>query len=89
MIIVERIADRATLKGAVRQQITCQQTGRVLDVGKAVLAELTMQSGNVVSVVVTADVWPATRDALVNGLGAHLTSIKVYDGRELFGSRRK
>lgn len=81
-----KMADRAILKGYVQRTIMCQQTGHVLDVRTAVAAELTMTSGNMVPVVVTADAWTGMdlERALTEGLGDKLASIKVYNGRELY-----
>ncbi len=84
------IADRATLRGYVAMQITCQVTGVVLDVARTVAAEIHLMSGNVKLVVVTADHWDAASAPQLDAVRAHrfVDYVKVLDGRDLFGRKK-
>lgn len=85
----DTIANREALRYAVQRTIFCPQSGRVLDVRRAVLVEITMPDGKVRSGVYDADWFDSVRHKLEVGLEADRMTMAVHDGRELFKKGRK
>lgn len=83
------IADRAILRGAVQGQFTCQKTGVVLDIRTAIMAEAKLIHGGTSVIIVHADAWEAGVKDSVETVrrDPDVTSVTVYDGRELFGRK--
>ena len=87
---METIPGRAVLKGAVQRQLFCQVTQQVLDVKRAVACEIYFPSGNVATIVVTADAWPQIKDGFPEMVAdGTATKVEIYDGRELFGRKAR
>lgn len=85
---MERTVDREILRYAVARQITCQISGRVLDVKNTVAAEVKFRSGNVNTIVVDASQWEHVAPGLRSlRTDERVESVTIYDGRALFGSR--
>lgn len=82
----ELIVDQATLRYQVARTITCPIGGRVLDVKHAVMAEVTMTNGKVLTAIAHEDE-EAEFNARLDKVRPlpNVKSIKVYDGRVLFG----
>lgn len=86
---MEIIAARAVLKGAVQRKIQCDKSGRILDVRKAVLAEIHYVSGNVSDLVVHVDFWDGDIETRVQQTKDHpaVSDVRIYDGRELYARK--
>lgn len=87
---METITDRAILKGAVQQAIQCQMSscGKVLDVRRAVHVEVNLTSSGMSTVTVDLDCWPVVQANMVAfDKDPLIKSVKIYDGRLLFGRR--
>jgi hypothetical protein len=89
---LEDFANREILRGLVQKQIFCPETGRVLDVRKAVAVEVTeTETGRCVHLqVTTADAYDEVFAERAASCAAQVqgTSVTVYDGRILFGRNR-
>lgn len=88
---LEDVANREILRGLVQKQIFCPETGRVLDVRKAVAFEVTHTATGRCALlhVTTADAYDevfAERAASCAELDGY--TVTVYDGRILFGRKR-
>jgi hypothetical protein len=83
--------NREILRGAVSQVIFCQACQGILDVKDTVLCIATWAAGGTTRVVIHASHWDATVRENVESMmtKGNITGHEVYDGRELFGRKRK
>lgn len=86
---VETVVAREMLRYMVQRQITCPQSGRLLDVRTAVAVDVTMPDGNTKSAAYDAEWFDSVRDKLEVGLEAQKCTMVVHDGRVLFGGKKK
>lgn len=86
---MENIVNKETLKGAVMRQITCEISGRVLDVRTAIHVEVTMKNGRILTTTVHSDE-EEELNRRINRIKdlPNVAGIKAYDGRDLFGRKR-
>lgn len=85
---MELIVAKASLRGAVAQKIQCPISSRVLDVKLAIMVEVTMTNGRVLTEVAHADEEEELRARVdkIKNL-PNVSGIQWYDGRELFGRK--
>lgn len=86
MNVLEEKVAKETLRYHVARQMTCQITGRVLDVKTSILVEVEMKSGNRVSQVYHEDHDVNTMIENLRTL-ANVKDITVTDGRTLFARK--
>lgn len=79
---IERIANRALLKGAIQQSITCKISGAVLDMKTAVLLTITGPLGTKESAVYDGSVFDEKMSHVV-ALREKGFTIDIIDGRTL------
>jgi hypothetical protein len=87
---VEEVVNREFLRHLVARQITCAETGRVLDVRRAVAVEVThTATGKCAALQVTcADAYDQTgAERAASCAEVEGYTVTVYDGRLLFGGR--
>lgn len=84
---VDTVVNREALRYAVQRQITCPQSGRLLDVRTAVLVELTGPDGKTVSAAYDARWWDEVRERVEVDLAGKGFTVTVHDGRTLFGRK--
>jgi len=80
-----KMLDKMVMRGIVAQKITCEKTGKVLDVKSGVVVEINYVRGTCSFLAVTEQAWSDIQ-ATVPAIEAHplVSAIKVYHGRELF-----
>lgn len=88
MDTMQRRVNKALLKYWIGQKITCEKSGRVLDVKTTVVFEIAYRSGNTSAVVVHAD-YADYVHSRIEDTRAHpsVSAVTVYDGRELYRRR--
>jgi hypothetical protein len=85
---MELIVAKESLRGAVARKIICPIGGRVLDVKQAIMVEVTMTNGRVLTEVAHVDEEDELRARVdkIKNL-PNVSGIEWYDGRELFGRK--
>lgn len=84
---VDTVVNREALRYAVQRQITCPQSGRLLDVRTAVLVELTGPDGKTVSAAYDAEWVDEAMPAIRRACAIKDYTVTVHDGRTLFGRK--
>ncbi len=79
----ERFLNQETVRAAVMRMITCQRTGKVLDMRTAVYV-LLVKGELRRAYVFTGDAWDAMKDDVAADAVAAGATIEVTDGREVF-----
>ncbi len=81
---VKEVVNRALLKHAVANTITCPHTERVLDVKTTVVVTVTYPPGGKSEHVMIADHWETIKDEMHKAAELRSWTIEVLDGREVF-----
>lgn len=75
------IVNREALRYAVQRAITCPQSGRVLDISRAVLVEIAGRGSGVYD----AEMWDSVEATVREHVAKEGYTMTVHDGRVLFG----
>ena len=85
---MELIVAKESMRAAVARKIQCPISGRVLDIKRAIMVEVTMTNGKILTEVAHVDEEDELRARVekIKNL-PNVSGIEWYDGRELFGRR--
>ncbi len=84
----DEAVDREWLRYAIQRQITCPQSGRVLDIRRAVLVKVTAPDGKESAAAYDAEWFDTVRETVEASIAEHGLTLTVMDSRTWKGARK-